>query len=40
MERRLAGPLVIGELSATTVVPPAWTVRVWRTGDMLLEVRG
>jgi N-methylhydantoinase A len=40
MERRLPGPLVISELSATTVVPPAWTVRVWRTGDMLLEVRG
>jgi len=40
MERRFAGPLVISELSATTVVPPAWTVRVWRTGDMLLEVRG
>jgi N-methylhydantoinase A len=37
--RRLAGPLVISELSATTVVPPAWTARVCRSGDLLLEVR-
>ncbi|MEO8601903.1 MAG: hydantoinase/oxoprolinase family protein [bacterium] len=35
--RRLSGPLVITELSATTVVPPGWSVRVVRSGDLLLE---
>jgi len=35
--RRLAGPLVITELSATTVVPPGWTIRVAPSGDLLLE---
>ena len=36
----LAGPIVITELSATTVVPPAWAVRVGRRGDLLLESHG
>jgi N-methylhydantoinase A len=35
--RRLAGPLVVTELSATTVVPPSWSVRVMRSGDLLME---
>jgi hypothetical protein len=30
------GPLVITELSATTVVPPGWTARVLPTADLLL----
>jgi N-methylhydantoinase A len=33
----LRGPLVITEISATTVVPPDWTVRVAGSGDLLLE---
>jgi len=36
-DRRIPGPLVITELSATTVVPPDWTVRLLRTDDLLLE---
>jgi len=36
----LDGPVVITELSATTVVPPAWAARVCRSGDLLLERRG
>ncbi len=36
--RRLRGPLVITELSATTFVPPGWTARVAPTGDLLLEM--
>jgi N-methylhydantoinase A/oxoprolinase/acetone carboxylase beta subunit len=35
--RRLAGPLVITELSATTVVAPGWSVRMTSSGDLLLE---
>jgi N-methylhydantoinase A len=35
--RPLAGPLVITELSATTVVPPGWRARVAASGDLLLE---
>ncbi|MDX2165609.1 MAG: hydantoinase/oxoprolinase family protein [Deltaproteobacteria bacterium] len=37
--RRLAGPLLITELSATTLVPPGWTVRVAPSGDLLMERR-
>jgi N-methylhydantoinase A/oxoprolinase/acetone carboxylase beta subunit len=37
--RRVRGPLVITELSATTFVPPLWTVRVTASGDLLLESR-
>jgi N-methylhydantoinase A len=33
---RVSGPLVITELSATIVVPPAWSVRVLPSGDLLL----
>ncbi len=35
--RRLSGPLVITELSATTVVAPGWSVRMMPSGDLLLE---
>ena len=35
--RALPGPLVITEMSATTVVAPAWTARVAASGDLLLE---
>ena len=37
--RRIGGPLVITELSATTVVAPGWAARVLPTGDLLLERR-
>jgi N-methylhydantoinase A len=37
--QRIAGPLVITELSATIVVPPAWSVRVMPAGDLLLECK-
>ena len=37
--RRCAGPMVITEVSATTVVPPGWLVRVGASGDLLLERR-
>ena len=36
---RLAGPLLVCEYSATTVVPPGWRLSVDRTGGMLLEER-
>jgi len=35
--RRVAGPLIITELSTTTVVPPGWRVRAAGSGDLLLE---
>lgn len=35
--RTLAGPLVITEFSATTFVPPGWTVRTMNSGDLLLR---
>ena len=37
--RRLRGPLVITELSATTVVPPGWSAMVTRHGDVLITSR-
>jgi len=37
--RRLSGPLLITEFSATTVLPPGWTVTAFATGDLLLEWR-
>jgi N-methylhydantoinase A len=37
--RRFAGPLVITEFSATTVVAPGWTARAFDDGDLLLERR-
>jgi hypothetical protein len=37
--RRVGGPLVITELSATTVVAPGWAARVLPSGDLLLERR-
>src|SRR5437773_1603157 len=36
--RRLRGPAVICEYSATTLVPPGWRVFVDRLGGLLLEV--
>ena len=35
--RAIAGPLVITEISATTVVPPGWTARVMPSDDLLLD---
>ena len=35
--RRLAGPLLITEVSATTVVAPGWSARLLPAGDLLLE---
>lgn len=35
--RRLAGPLVITELSATTVVAPGWSAHALASGDLLLD---
>jgi N-methylhydantoinase A/oxoprolinase/acetone carboxylase beta subunit len=35
--RPLRGPLIITELSATTLVPPGWTARLAPSGDLLLE---
>jgi N-methylhydantoinase A/oxoprolinase/acetone carboxylase beta subunit len=37
--RRVAGPLVITELSATTVIASGWTARVLPSDDLLLERR-
>ena len=37
--RRLAGPAVICEYSATTLVPPGWRLTVDRLGGLLLEAR-
>jgi N-methylhydantoinase A len=38
--RRVAGPLVIAEFSATVFVPPGWVARALETGDLLLENAG
>ncbi len=35
--KSVPGPLVITEVSATTLVPPGWTARCTRSGDLLLE---
>ena len=37
--RRVAGPLVVTELSATTLVPPGWSARTLAGGDLILERR-
>jgi N-methylhydantoinase A len=37
---RLAGPAVIEEGGATTVVPPGWRIAVLETGDLLMEREG
>ncbi len=34
---KIDGPAVISEYSATTWVPPAWSVEVCKTGDLLLK---
>jgi len=35
--RRVRGPLIITELSSTTVVPPGWTARGAPAGELILE---
>lgn len=35
--QRFAGPAIIDEDGATTVVPPGWSVRVMEFGDLLME---
>jgi N-methylhydantoinase A len=35
--RRLRGPLLITEFSATAVVPPRWSARRTTNGDLILE---
>jgi N-methylhydantoinase A len=35
--RKIAGPAIVTEYSATTVVPPQWAVRVAITGDLVLS---
>ncbi len=37
--RAMAGPLIVSEISATTLVPPGWKVRVAAPGDLLLETK-
>jgi N-methylhydantoinase A len=34
---RVSGPAIITEYSATTVVPPKWSVRAGKTGDLILN---
>ena len=38
--RAVPGPLIITEISATTFVPPDWSVRCTASGDLLLETSG
>jgi N-methylhydantoinase A len=35
--KRFAGPAIVSEYSATTVVPPRWRARVDAYGNLLLE---
>jgi N-methylhydantoinase A/oxoprolinase/acetone carboxylase beta subunit len=37
--RRVRGPLVVTEFSATTVVAPGWSALHTRAGDLVLEWR-
>jgi N-methylhydantoinase A len=39
LHRRVAGPLVVTEFSATTLVPPGWSARVTAHDDLLLSAR-
>ncbi len=39
LRQRLGGPAIICEYSATTVVPPGWTLTVDRAGGLLLATR-
>jgi N-methylhydantoinase A len=34
---RLAGPAIVTQLDATTLVPPGWAVEVDRSGALLLR---
>jgi N-methylhydantoinase A len=36
---RIAGPAIVTEYSATTLIPPAWVARVDRIGNLILEPR-
>ncbi|MFL6796563.1 MAG: hydantoinase/oxoprolinase family protein [Xanthobacteraceae bacterium] len=36
----LAGPLIVQQLDATTLLPPGWTARVDRYRNLILEARG
>jgi N-methylhydantoinase A len=36
-QKRIQGPAIVTEYSATTVVPPKWWVRVARSGDLILS---
>jgi N-methylhydantoinase A len=36
---RIAGPAIVTEYSATTVIPPRWTGRVDPYGNIILEPR-
>jgi N-methylhydantoinase A len=36
---RIPGPAIITEYSATTLVPPDWSCRVDRIGNVILEPR-
>jgi N-methylhydantoinase A/oxoprolinase/acetone carboxylase beta subunit len=39
-DRMLSGPLVIEEMSTTTIVPPGWSVHADAQGDLILERTG
>jgi N-methylhydantoinase A len=36
---RISGPAIVTEYSATSLIPPAWSGRVDRTGNLILEPR-
>jgi N-methylhydantoinase A len=36
---RIRGPAIVCEYSATTLVPPGWSLRVDRTGGLVLSAR-
>ena len=36
---RFRGPALISEFSATTVLPPGWSCRVDKRGNLICEVR-
>jgi N-methylhydantoinase A len=37
---RILGPAIVTEYSATSLIPPEWTCRVDRNGNLILERRG
>ena len=36
---RISGPAIVTEYSATTLIPPDWSGRVDRNGNLILEPR-